>query len=89
MNKLIAALILVVVSTAATAYESRVNETALLDTSVINAKLEQILQDRLNSQLSQENRETLKDMRSTSIDTLLKHSVRSMDFFKVDTSLPE
>lgn len=84
-----AALILALVSMTAMANESKVNETTLLDTSVINAKLEQIVQDRLSSQLSQENLQTLVNMRSTTGDNLLKQTIRSMDFFKVDTSLPE
>ena len=86
MKKLITAIILVFVSMTAMADESKVNDAILLDTAVMNAKLEQILQDRLNSELSRENVDALKDMNTRSNDNLL---LQSMDYFKVDTSLPE
>jgi len=86
MKKLITAIILVLVSMTAMADESKVNDKVLLDISVINTKFEQILQERLRSELSQENTNALKGMISAGSDKVLMHT---MDFFKVDTSLPE
>lgn len=86
MKKLLTAIILVLVSMTSMADESKVNDAILLDTSVMNAKLEQILQERLSSELSRENVDALKDMNSKGNDNLL---LNTMDYFKVDTSLPE
>ena len=86
MKKLVTAIILVFMSMASMADENKVNETILLDTSIMNAKLEQILQDRLNSELSRENVDTLNDMSARGKENILLHT---MDYFKVDTNLPE
>ena len=86
MKKLITAIILVFVSMAAMADEGKVNATILLDTSVMNAKLEQILQDRLSSELSRDNIDTLNDMNTRVKDNVLQNT---MDYFKLDTTLPE
>lgn len=86
MNKLITAIILVVVSMTAMAEEGKVSDAILPDTSLMNAKLEQVLQERLNLELSRESSDVLNEMNARSTDKLLLHT---MDYFKVDTSLPE
>ena len=86
MKKTIAAFILVLVSTTTMADENRTDGKVQLDTSAINVKLEQLLQERLKSEIAEDTAVTLRKLSSEGSADLLLYS---MDYFKVDTSLPE
>ena len=86
MKKLIAVIILALVSMSVMADEGKVNGKAFPNASMVQAKLEQILQDRMQSILAENNAEARKHLDSAGGDTLLIHT---MDYFKLDTSVPE
>lgn len=86
MKKTIAVLILVFLSMASMADENRVNGKIQPDTSGINAKLEQIVNDRLRAELTVTDAELVKQSETGADSNLL---MQTMNFFKVDTSLPE
>ena len=86
MTKSIAVFILVLFSMTAMADENKINRKVQLDTSVINAKLEQVLQERLKTEVAENTADRLRKLSSDSHTDLI---IQTMDYFKVDTSLPE
>ena len=86
MKKIIAVFILVLVSMTTMADENKVNGKVQLDTSAINAKLEQIVNDRLRAELAETNSELVKKSETGDNTNLL---MQTLHYFQVDTSLPE
>ena len=86
MKKAIAAVVLVLVSMTALANENKGKEKVQLDTSAINVKFEQVLNDRLRTELAVTNSKLMKQAYSNIETNLL---MKTMHYFKVDTSLPE
>ena len=86
MTKSIAVFILVLFSMTAMADENKINRKVQLDTSVINARLELILQERLKSEVAED---TAAAHSKSGYDDRANLLIHTMDYFKVDTSLPE
>ena len=86
MKNAIAIVILVLAAMTTMADESQDNGKVQLDTSAINAKLEQVLNDRLRTELAESDSELVQQANSNTDTNLL---LQTMQYFKVDTSLPE
>lgn len=86
IKKSIAIVILVLVSMASMANENKDYGKVKLDTSVINVKLEQKVNDRLQMVLTEADSELVKKLEAI-VDANLP--VKSVNYFKVNTSLPE